>query len=179
MRKALISLAFGLTAVSADAQRAPIEFKGLTPGRDASAVVSSQGWRCEAKQALGADTICFTTQETIAGTKVQLVMAYLKESRLIALNVMFDQKNFGQVRDALIAKYGKPDTAETTTVSNRAGTKFGSEELSWLDPDNTKMRVSERAGKIDTSVVFITSPELQEASKKQRAEQSEKNKGDL
>lgn len=160
------------------ADQPPIELKGLRPGADAGQLLSDAEWRCKTVKTLGADTECINRSETIAGAKPLFILAYLKESRLLAISAAFNQRDFRQVADAFTVKYGPPKEKRIAEKKSRIGAIFHSEQLSWED-GAALLQIEERASKADMSSLVIAGKNGSEAMKKQRAEQAENNKNDL
>lgn len=156
----------------------PLEFKGLSPGGDATPLLTHAAWTCQAKQLSGSDTVCFRRHETIAGADAQLVMVGVKDGKILSVYVSFAQTDFGRVHEALVLKYGQPTKSRKDVKTTRMGAEFTSMAIEWHQ-QATFMKLEERSGKIDQSTLYITSEASTRASAEQRSEQAQKNKGDL
>lgn len=155
-----------------------VEFKGLRPGNNTPQLLSDPAWKCRSVRALGADTECSNRTETIAGVKPIVMLAHLKQERLLAISILIRQRDFAQATDAFRSKYGMPEKARTVEKRTRAGAVFNSAELTWSDEMAT-VRLLEHSNNIDTSSIVFASKDGHIEMQKQRSEQAESNKNDM
>lgn len=169
MRITLVVL-FLLLSSAAFAQEPPFDFKGIALGSGISAVESNAKFLCyEPKPAL-ADKICslkLGEKETIAGASVRSLMFFYYSGKLGIISIEFDEKNFSQVTDALVEKYGQ-GLSWTERVRNRMGTTFENKIYMW--PRNaTYLTVDRYSSELSTSSVrYITDFAAQELSKREK-----------
>lgn len=177
--KTIATVAAILVCATVAAQSTPpLEFKGLSPGGDATPLLTHAAWTCQAKQLSGSDTVCFRKHETIAGADVQLVMVGIKEGKILSVYIPFAQTDFGRVHEALVLKYGQPAKSRKDVKTTRMGAEFTSLVAEWRQ-QSIYMKLEERSGKVDQSTLYLTSEASTRASAEQRSEQAQKNKGDL
>ncbi|MFN7725173.1 MAG: hypothetical protein ACK5QH_08900 [Rubrivivax sp.] len=178
MKRSIAVMASALLCHVAAAQLAPLEFKGLAPGGDASQVTAHPAWRCRAQEIDGADTVCSRQHETIAGASTEGVFVTAKEGTIMSVLVSFAQSDFAQVHEALVAKYGRPTKTQAELKRSRIGAQFASQVSEWRR-QNVYMRAEERTNSADVSMLFISSDLAARQSNEQRKQQSQRNKSDL
>ena len=74
---------------------------------------------------------------------------------LFRIEATFPERDFDEVRDAFVAKYGEPNSRRTAQLENRAGATFASDELTWRDGTGYVL-LRQRAGRIDRSAASMT-----------------------
>ena len=77
--------------------------------------------------------------------------------------------NYQHIKDVLVERYGRPTSAKTNTVQNKAGASFKSEELSWRGA-RVSLVLEQRAGRVDDFMLTFT--HLPSAKKAQRQSDS-------
>jgi hypothetical protein len=80
------------------------------------------------------------------------------DRRLTGFMLWFHTRNFPAVKNLMEAKYGTPTKVETGQVQNRAGAAFTVATLIWETPDGP-MRLTSRAGRIDSGELYFMSVE--------------------
>jgi len=83
---------------------------------------------------------------------------HFKSGKLDLINGDFDSADFATVRDAVIAKYGSPTSAEESKYTNRLGAHFSGETVRWLRSDS-QIILDQIGTKIDESSILIANPE--------------------
>jgi hypothetical protein len=157
MKRLLCALALTTAASGINAQA--LDFKGIALGAELDAVkAANPRLNCrvasDAELPVG-DSICTLGREageTIAGAPALFMLVGLYDRKVASIAVKFPERSFDQVAAALVERYGKPRSDETSTTQNRAGATFGNRELEW-----DGIRLQQRAGKIDESIFVMRS----------------------
>jgi hypothetical protein len=90
----------------------------------------------------------------------------------------FTTTSFPAVVAAVKAKYGEPTETKNEEVRTRAGGKFPNTVMIWKEPEG-ELRVRERAGRIDTMELSISTSKLQAKLVDEYKRQIEKGAKDL
>jgi hypothetical protein len=80
-----------------------------------------------------------------------------------AVSVTVSTTHWRIVKDALIEKYGPPQSATDSTIQNRAGASFDQEVLLWTDGDKL-LQASKRGRSVEDASVTLTSKVAAEAA---------------
>jgi hypothetical protein len=86
-------------------------------------------------------------------------LTFTPEEQLARVIIFLPSAAFERVRNALIAKYGKPTRSKLVDLSNGFGAKFQGQEHLWSRQDQT-LSVTEYAGHRDHSDITLTSAKL-------------------
>lgn len=79
---------------------------------------------------------CIATREpqTVAGARLAQEVVYrFFQGRLYSIRIQTDRSDYAVVRDAFIAKYGKPDSTETVNLANALGGVLTGERVMWVN----------------------------------------------
>jgi len=93
---------------------------------------------------------------TVAGVTASLTYRF-KAGRLDRIQSMFRREDYVQVREAIIAKYGKPGKVKRAEYENAAGATFNGEECEW-DRTQSSIALSEFSTDLEKGELVIFSP---------------------
>lgn len=71
--------------------------------------------------------------ETIAGVKVPYVAYQFIDGKLFSISSFFDHEGFGDIKEALLAKYGEPTTHKIKEYTNAFGAEYSGEDITWYN----------------------------------------------
>ena len=96
---------------------------------------------------------------TLAGVEVDAFVYSFVGGKLYDMTVSFGHDHYGQVMEAMQAKYGKPLSTEVRTYQNAFGAKFDGDVALWSNRVSEIM-VFERAGSVDQCLLVVRHKEL-------------------
>lgn len=173
---ALLFAAFAANSQAGEAQR--LEFKGIYPGLRTESLPAD--WRCENKKTSISDTVCSLTKnpgETIAGVKTKQVFIFAIEYTTDQVVVVFDSKNYLQIKLALTEKYGNGEVSDFE-VANRMGGRFANQTVTWRDL-STEMALRKFASKTDEGNLTIRHIDWMQRAKRRIDIEAKNAAGDL
>lgn len=180
-RIAASAFLLGLLAVT-QAQTAPqFDFKGLRPGLSLEQVHQLGLTACSKRKTAFADSIChhpLGRTDTVAGAPAAWVFASMIDDSVSSISVGFAPRDWEQVSQAFIVKYGTPTDRRTETLKTRGGLEVENLLLTWRAPAGT-MVLEKYSSSIDRSTLRIDAPQAAEQFKQRRKDAADKNSKDL
>lgn len=122
------------------------EFRGITAGKSYNLGVFST---CNTESP--DIKRCFMSDSRVAGVLMFPAFVMYK-TRLSRLDARFDGDGYSTVRDALIAKYGKPSADKPSKWQNQMGAVFDNLETEWSFKSGV-LRLTMRGNKLDESLL--------------------------
>lgn len=132
MKIMIVILIFFLESVSF-AEEPTFDFKGIKLGSDISSIENNSKFTCRDSNLLGADRVCtlkHRERETVANTAVKTITLLYYSGKLECISILIEEKNFTEVVEALMEKYGK-GTLKSEMLQNRMGSTFENQVYSW------------------------------------------------
>jgi hypothetical protein len=83
-------------------------------------------------------TTCGFMEKGFAGIDATPVIT-LVDRKIARIGVLFDEKDFGTLADALKARWGAPSSSSAPMVQNRAGSSFQNLVYGWTFPEGTML----------------------------------------
>lgn len=80
--------------------------------------------------------------------------ARFKDDKLVSVYVTISERNFSEVTEALLHRFGSPVRDHASVIQNRMGAQFDQRVLSWIR-DGATLMATRRAGNIDQSSVML------------------------
>lgn len=104
---------------------------------------------------------------TVAGVETSMYVHHFIDEKLFKITVIISHNGFFELKEALIAKYGKPSISDAQQYQNRMGARFSGDNVIW-ENDSSKIMLIERMGSLDTSALFYTHNELLSVAEKRK-----------
>lgn len=101
---------------------------------------------------------------TVSGVATDMLIYHFVDGKLFKITTRFKHGGFQDVRNALLAKYGK-SSDEIVEYKNRFGATFSGETKVWRNSVSS-IELVERHGDLDSSVLFLKHKELDSVAKK-------------
>jgi hypothetical protein len=156
-----------------------LDFKGLSPEQEPPTPLTSPEWFCRPNpDAATNQTFCMKRSETIAGVKVIAVFVTLRHNKVESVLVSFSERDFDQVKAALIQKNGPPSSERDEVVQNRLGASFNSNKLVWKQ-DRASMSLTQRSRKLDESDLYLVGLDAVEQFQSDKKRSTQQNSADL
>jgi hypothetical protein len=108
-----------------------------------------------------------TSRRVVDGVPIMLLSYKFFDGKLYSLDMGFAVNEYGQIREMLVGKYGKPTREKASTIQNRAGASFDNIATEWDFREGT-LRLNMRYGRIDTSWVKFENPIVEKQIKARR-----------
>lgn len=157
-----------------------IGFKIFELGMHYSAMAGNLAFDCTDRQTDLADQECrsvWNLKESIAGVEVQGIDLQFFNERLSRIAVHVSERNFGDVVQALVAKYGAPRQS-TETLQNRMGATFEGAVYTWKR-ERSVVRAEQYYGSLtDSVVVWVADAYIAEFARR-RASKAEGRSKDM
>lgn len=93
---------------------------------------------------------------SVGGVSTRFALDFKHDDHLCLMTGNVPTENYSIIRDALIQKYGKPDSQENSIVTTRMGVEFPSEATAWLR-NGVELKIEERAVNVDEARVSLVS----------------------
>jgi hypothetical protein len=103
---------------------------------------------------------------------------WLQEGKIESVSLNLNHGDYARMREILIAKYGEPTSHVTSIVTSNGGVSLSSETLAWLGVENS-IRVEERSGKIDESLIVFLNEQLSQAHERTLQQKTEQGASKL
>lgn len=171
MKKIIIALA--VFAVASQARTGePLEIKGVATGMTMTELQKRPGWSCKSSEISGAEYLCSTRTETLAGAPTKAIFAEVSDGKVTQATAVFNAADFLRIREALGEKYGPGKPAQDLLRKDN-------HVLEWKQGTATlQLKFKTAIGEM-TSTLSLSDSSLDGARDKARAVQLKKNKDDL
>lgn len=171
---AMLALAVAHQAGSAQ----PLEFKGLPFGSDQAAVEAKfPDARCTLTSTQR--TMCFFTDPTYAGERVERLTLELIDGTLQRAGVAFKSDSFDNIVAALKTKYGKPGRTEESVITTVGGARAKNTFLAWKLADGGAISIARYSNSISTGYLLIQSAIAAAAENAREADRTRRAKDDI
>lgn len=126
---------------------------------------------------LTADKVCTADSPIYAGVEADSITIRFYFNKISSVFIVLDSDKFGEVRDALVIRYGMPKI-EVTQLSNAMGAKFMNETFTWRRGDQFITATKYSNNVSDSTVSIGSNAGIAEFNKRNKRDKLKKS-GDL
>lgn len=163
------SITLSVTPGLASAEE-PTGFRDLPWGTEGAAVTRHVfGCTGNIRPMNARTSLCLATDVDLGDARAQSTLLFVIETditikdHLAGYILTVRRTEYSVLRDASIAKFGKPTKTETRTYQSNAGAMLPGEVLRWSWPSGVTSMLMERCGRTDKACLQVETPELHRA----------------